>query len=436
MANGFLENLFQGQPQTVFDKYAQTANDLNSLRKQRIANALGQIQLNYAPQMAQQEADTGAAKTSIAQNQAAYAPKMSAAQLSGINLLNQGRQLQNAMSSEQFKYLPQQLQQGIAMKAAQIEQIKQNMMLAPQKLAQQQSRFGASYNLSKILGTMSPAAKAAFIASHPDAMNQVFGGALNQAANAVGAPQNQQSQFPGVPSSPMQNMPGMGGMNSPPPMMGSEQNSQMQPQAQQQFPFATASQIAANKSSVTNATTKRLESSLEIEKILNDPKYDALAQSAAKYAGIGGKIQGGLQAWQKNNPKDYENALQFRNQFTSMVTNLGRQLEGLGVQEGTRNELTGNLTKAFDQYSSNPERAMDQYNRFKDQMTDLSRAASMAAQPIYPGAREKAAGINMDRQSNPTQLVRMVGDDGKTYRIPSDKVDDAIKSYKMKLAGQ
>src|SRR5580698_9680843 len=193
MANGFLENLFQGEPQTVFDKYAQTANALDTLRKQRIANALSQIQLNAAPTLTQQAIDTGAAKTSIAQNQAAYAPQMSAATLSGINLENQGRQLQNAMSSEKFKFLPQQLQQGIALKAAQIEQIKQNMALAPQKLAQQQSRFGASYNLSKILGTMSPSAKAAYIASHPDEMNQVFGGALNQAANAVGAPQNTQA---------------------------------------------------------------------------------------------------------------------------------------------------------------------------------------------------------------------------------------------------
>lgn len=418
MANGFLENLFSGQPQTIFDKYASTASDLNSLRKQRIANALGQIKLNYAPQMAQQAADMGNADVSIEQNKAKYAPQMSSATLAGINLENQGRQLRNAMSSEQFKYLPQQLQQGIALKAAQIEQIKQNMALAPQKLAQQQSRFGASYNLSKILGTMSPAAKAAFIASHPDQMNQVFGGALNQASNSVGAPQN-----PQINPAPSQ------GMNASPPMMPGQQNSQMSQSSPQSFPFATASQIAANKSSVTNATTKRLESSLEIEKILNDPKYDALAQSAAKYAGIGGKIQGGLQAWQRNNPKDYENALQFRNQFTSMITNLARQLEGLGVQEGTRNELTGNLTKSFDQMSSNPERAMDQYNRFKDQMTDLARAASVAAQPVYPGARERAAGINMDKPRDPNEMVRIVSADGKKRgSVPLSELIDATNN--------
>ncbi len=137
MANGFLENLFSGQPTNVFDSYASTANSLNTLRKQKIANALNQIKLNYAPQMAKQAADQGAADVTIEQNKANYAPRMSAATLAGLNLTNQGKaidnryapvikqleinskQIANAMDSQKFKDLPAQDKADLAFKQAQ-----------------------------------------------------------------------------------------------------------------------------------------------------------------------------------------------------------------------------------------------------------------------------------------------------------------------------
>lgn len=452
----FWSTIFGGQPTSVFDTYASTANSLNTLRKQKIANALNQIKLNYAPQMAQQAADTGAADTSIEQNKAKYAPGMSAAALTNaqntahfapiLSRLNvQQKQIENAMSSTKFQEQPQMFQQQMAFKAAQIENIKNNIKVSAQKANTQQGHLGAAFNFRQMLNSLSPAARAAYVASHPDQVNQILGGILGQAANAY--PSSPQPNAPAPASfgiNPIQNI---SSMNAQSPSMGAPQNSQVPtgaPQANalqattQPLPFATASQIAANKSSVTNQTTKRLESSIEIEKILSNPKYDRLAESAAKYAGVGGKIQGGIQAWQKNNPKDYENYLQFRNQFTSMITNVARQLEGLGVQEATRNEITGNLTQAFDAYSSNPARALDQYNRFKDQMTDLSHAASTAAQPIYPGAREKAAGINMEPKANNNAVAKedndtvdVISPDGREGSIPTKNLEKALsRGYK------
>lgn len=134
MANNFLQGLFQGEPQTVFDKYAQTANDLNSLRKQRIANALDQIKLQYAPQMAQQGADLGAANVSIKQNEAKYAPQMSLADLAQKHaqtiyenaetakskLMSQGIALDNITKRAEAKNAPQTVLNKLKLQQAQI----------------------------------------------------------------------------------------------------------------------------------------------------------------------------------------------------------------------------------------------------------------------------------------------------------------------------
>lgn len=123
-------NLFTQQPQTVFGAYAQTANDLDVLRSNQIKNALSQIKLNSAPQLAQEDLAQQAAKTAVLQNQANYAPQLSALTL-------QQKQIQNAMSSEKFKELPQQFQAGMAIKNAQLEILKQRLQGGMQQPANQ-----------------------------------------------------------------------------------------------------------------------------------------------------------------------------------------------------------------------------------------------------------------------------------------------------------
>lgn len=394
--------LFTEQPKTVLDAYAQSSDALNTARQNQIKTALDKINLNAAPTLMQQTIDQGAANTSIKQNQAQYAPLLS-------KLDVQQKQILNAMSSEQFKQMPQEFQANMAFKAQQIAELKQKMQLAPLQMQQQQGRFGAPYQLQRILSTLPPAAKAAFIAANPGVMNQILGNSLNNAANS---------------SQPQQNP-----MMSNPNMQQNNQSSMPQSPQQNagQLPFAVASQIAANKGSVNAQTSRRLDSAIEIEKILNNPDNDALAASAAKYAGIAGKIKGGLQAWSSSNPKDYENYLQFKNQFASMIANIMRQVEGLGVQESTREEIRGNILQAFDSMSSNPARALDQYNRLKAQMTQLTSAASTAAQPIYPGVREKQAGIDLSKPED-NQMVDIISPDGREGSIPTSKLEGALKN--------
>lgn len=435
--NIFSSGLFAA-PQTVLGAYTQSSDALNAMRQNQMKSALSQIQLNAAPTLMQQAEDQGAAKTTTMQNTANFAPLLS-------QLDVQQKQIANAMNNAKFQEMPQEFQAGMALKGAQLNYLKQKISTA--QTAQSQpggGRFGAAYQFKNFINSLTPAARASYIGAHPEQVNQILGGLLNNAGSSFGTATAQ-----GMPSvtgtqqsnNPLSNMIGslMQGQNqnAAPPAMITNPNLQQniapvisQQQGQQsgaQLPFAVASQIAANKGSVTSPTTKRLESAIEIEKILGNPANDELAANAAKYAGIAGKFQGGLQAWSKQNPKDYEDYLQFKNQYTSMIANIMRQVEGLGVQESTREEIRGNILKEFDSVSGNPERALDQYNRLKAQMTQLAGAASTAAQPIYPGVRERQAGINFSPKQS-SQMVKMISPSGKMYNVPQGTLKEAASN--------
>ncbi len=154
-----------------------------------------------------------------------------------------------------------------------------------------------------------------------------------------------------------------------------------------------------------------------MEKFLQDPKVDLYASAAAKYAGIAGKGKAALEMWKKNNPDDYEKNIFFRNQFKSVLTNLNKNLEGLGVQVSQREELTNNIMQAFDQYSSNPERAWDQWQKTKGIFHDIATANSAAAQPLHPGVREKLAGLSYDDNQDLNRMVD-IKVNGKRASIP------------------
>lgn len=432
--------LFAKPPQSVFDVYTKTAQGLADVRKQRLANALSQIKLNYAPQMAQQAADLGKANVAIKQSDAQYEPSMNAADLMIKHLTAQGDQLTNAMNSVKFKYLPQQQQAEIAFKNAQIEKIKSDIKYAPMKLAQQQSHFGNAYKLNRMLNGMDKASKAAWIASHADQYSQmmndlVAGPAIPGMQPAPTAPNPQNTPTPNQAPANSVNMNPMGDMsdlNQTPPQDSGQGNPQMPPPdiaapqnnappiAQAPSPdsappsFQFTSQIAANKNSVSAPIYKRFENGLEFEKFLNDKHYDRIAANAALYAGALGKGKAALDAIMRSNPQSYEDYLEFHNSFASTAANYNKVMEGLGVQESQRSEILGNITKAFDSNTGNPERAIDQYNRWKNTMRNVVKSASQIAQPAYPGLLEKHYGINLNESSNVSLPKAMAINNQKT----------------------
>jgi len=436
MANGFLENIFNNAPpQNIFDTYANTRNTLDTLRKNKIANALSQIKLNYAPQMAQQAADTGVADLSIEQNKAKYEPILNA-------LSVHQKQIQNAMSDERYKFLPQQLQQGIALKAQQIAELKQKILLAPQQLANktqstqnqtQKTQWYTSpeYNLPKQVGMQKGGAKSVFLANNQADVNNLTTNTLHAALknSQQGTPSNASNAMPPMGAgiipqgAPFPNIPQQPQDESAPtaPMQTPQQGAVQKSIEQQQF----ANQMAANKANVSAYSTKRLDNSIEMEKFLQDPEVDADMASLAKYAGIIGKGKAFVQSWKKDNPEDFERYLTAKNQLKSTFVNLQKNLEGLSVHVSQRQELIDNLMKGFESPSSNPERAWDQWQRTKQILHNVAKSNSVAAQPSFPGVREKAAGLNYDDKENLDKMVD-IKVNGRRASIPLKNLHAAL----------
>lgn len=441
MWNGL--GLFATPPSNVISDALGTMKTVNALRDQNITNALNKIKLQYAPQMAQQAADIGNADVSIEQNKAKYAPQMSAATLSGLNLLNQGRQLNNAMASESFKYLPQQLQQGIALKAAQIEQIKQNMILAPQKLANQTQKTqwytSPQYNLPKQVALQHGAAKNAFLANNQAGINDLTLNTLN-AARGAQALQNGINS-PSAPSgSGIMPMGASINSGSPPTAITPQTPSQSPEQQASINQQQLANQIDANKHSVSPQTYRRAESSAELEKLFQDPEQSRMVKNAAYYTGIQGKARLVHDAIFSPNSQRYNDYLTFHNQLPTQLANVTRFMDGMGVQLQTRNELLGNYTKAFNSTLGTPEQAMQQWDNMRHVVRNTAKASLKLAQPEYPGTLEKVNGIDLDSPITPLsksgsdELVRMISPSGKIYRVPQSEVDEAMKpgnGYKL-----
>ena len=121
--------LFTKQPTDVFDVANDTMSSLNKLRDQRIVNALNQIKLNYAPQMARQAADKGAADVSIEQTKAKYQPQLSQADISRLQagafaerMRGQGEYLDNITKKAEAEGAPAKVLADLNYKKAQTQE--------------------------------------------------------------------------------------------------------------------------------------------------------------------------------------------------------------------------------------------------------------------------------------------------------------------------
>lgn len=439
---GFWGAIFGGQPATVLDYYNKDAQNLAATRLANIKNALGQIQLNYAPQMAQQAADKGAADVSIEQNKAKYAPLMS--QLDAAQ-----KQIANNMSSLKFQEQPALFQADQTLKYAQINKIKNAIQNAPQR-----DKTAALNAAARVLNLQKGPAANVFNATHQDLINNLSTSALGNALNitnpqqtppggaqqggptgtqqpisspGIAAPQPIQPISPFISKPPMaQGMAPSGAPSSPtfssgtppsamanaaatvsagnamlPDIPKDQISAQYNPVQLQQM----ANQVKANMGGVSPKMTAKLDNVVAIDKFVQSPAIQMLAESAKDYSGIKGKGQAFLDRWTGNNSIKFENNLEFRNSFTSDLVNLQRNLEALSIQPSQRKELITNIRGAFDDWSTNPERAIDQFNRAMAQLKDISGGVSVAGQPFFPGTRERLAGLPPPSTNNLANYV-------------------------------
>jgi hypothetical protein len=119
--------LFATKPPNVINDAMDTMKTLEALRAQKVTDALNKIKLQYAPQMAKQGADLGAANVSIKQNEAKYAPQMSMADLAYKHAetvrsyaASKGEELDNVIRRAKANHADESVQNDLQIQRAQL----------------------------------------------------------------------------------------------------------------------------------------------------------------------------------------------------------------------------------------------------------------------------------------------------------------------------
>lgn len=321
----------------------------------------------------------------------------------------QGQALANALTQLKLNLAPQTLQADLAYKQAQTpylqantERLKQETQFLPldtlikaQQSAQQGSRFGGAYQLSKALQTMSPAARQLWIAQHQAEYNQMLNdlGDKNSANNFI-TPNVLQTYFPQL-------------SNSNNPQSGAGQRALFSTSTPEEIQKTQlANQISANNALTTAATRRQYEGALQIEGIFNDPSFQTQAQNAALYAGAAGKGKAALSAISQSNPKAYEDYLAFQYQTLPLIESRIKTLDQMGASNAQRQLLENMLGKTANALTSNPKQFIIQLNELGKTLNLVARSVQGSASPLVP--------MNRVKDFNPiAEATKTVN--GKTY---------------------
>lgn len=319
------------------------------------------------------------------------------------------QQLANALSQIQLQFAPQKMQTSLAYQSAQIpylqaqtEKTKQATQLAPldalikaQQAAQVGSRFGGAYQMARALQAMAPAARQIWIAQNQDQYNQMLVDLGNQTNNSFITPEIVKRYVPKVNSS--QQNAALGQALSP-------RFSQQTPDNIRQTQLAN--QLSANNALTTPATRRQYEGGIQVEGIFNDPVFQSQAQNAAVYAGATGKGKAALAALSQTNPKAYEDYIAFKRQTLPLIESRIKTLDQMGATDTQRKILENMLDKTADALTSNPQQFIMQLNQLGNTLNLVARSVQSSASPLTPMNRIKA----FNPISESTKVIN-----GKTY---------------------
>lgn len=304
------------------------------------------------------------------------------------------QQLANALSQIQLQFAPQKMQTSLAYQSAQIpylqaqtEKTKQATLLAPldalikaQQAAQVGSRFGGAYQMARALQAMAPAARQIWIAQNQDQYNQMLVDLGNQTNNNFITPELLKRYLPGMDRRESQNV-----------VLGKA----LSPRFSQQTPdnirqTQLANQLSANNSLTTPATRRQYEGGIQVEGIFNDPVFQSQAQNAAVYAGATGKGKAALAALSQTNPKAYEDYIAFKRQTLPLIESRIKTLDQMGATDTQRKILENMLDKTADALTSNPQQFIMQLNQLGNTLNLVARSVQSSASPLTPMNRIKA----------------------------------------------
>lgn len=350
----------------IIGQAAQTRQTQQSTEQTRLANAMVQAQLPYAGQMAQ---------ANLAYTQA-QAPNLQAQ----TQRMQQMTPLEAQQLQLQNKYYPAQ------------------QYLNALQTSQVGNRFGQSYQLSKALSSMHPAAREEWIGQNQEQYAQMLNDLANQNQGGTSInPQLMKQYFPEFMGQPSQGMPPQQNIpiSNQPPMSQQPENvtptNAIPPLVNGKFKPSTPEQVAvlkkanemgANNALTTAATKRQMEGAIQVQSMVNDPALHNRVVNASQYAGALRKGGAVVDALSQTNPRAYMDYLQLKNYDMVLLENRIKTLDQMGGTDKQREELKGFYKKTMDSLTSNPSQFITQFNNLRESLDNVARGVQKSASPL------------------------------------------------------
>lgn len=340
------------------------------MHAQNEQNKMNALKLQQMPQMLKARQALLNAQLQGAQQTDQFAPQMNSARL-------QNMQQQNQMQKIKMQYLPQMQQQSL------------------KNMQNNTSRFGAAYSFNKMLQSLPPAARAAFIREHPIEFNN----ALNAYGQSFAPQQGQPTTSQGL--SPTVNR---------------------------------ALELSANKDLTTGKTRTQQEGGAQVSNLVKSPQFQAGMNATAQYAGALGKGQAALDALNQNNPKAYTQYLNFKNVTIPLLANRIKTLDGMGTTDSQRKELSNMFNYMRNSLTTNPNRFKESMQQLLNTMQAVEGSVNASANPLYNVSRSNPN--NTPKQAPSLQVssngkVLVINAQGQRGYIPASQLQNALsQGYK------
>lgn len=419
------------------------------LENERIANALKQNELNFAPKRSQAEIGEMDARAFEQRGRGTNyfeEAKVHPSQIRLNDAYASEAPYRNALTAAQTKYLPEKYTN---------ERIRQQYL---------ERRFNDSSQLLQFVKSLPDAARSQWINDNKEQYDWLMQNqgnlAINYSKNRLNeagvVPVNQEqpqgnnalSQPIGEENIPKNSLNTVGASNIPPSNVITQPQSQTV--AKQEVEKATSTpqfkalppeeqekqkltfQRIANNKQVSQPGRFRAESATTMEKFLydNQEKYVPRIENAVKYAGVIGKGKKAIDAMKAESPKAYLDYKWFKSDFTTTMANSVKQMEKLTGDQKQREELRDFFDKAVETMDVDPKGAVKLINMTINTMQDIASATINDAEPSYKGVYLKQAGIpeGFSKSEYIPTTVSVRRPDGTEGTIPADNLDKALKA--------
>lgn len=346
-----------------------------------------------------------------AQIQNQYLPQTLEEQLQSTLLKNRAQAIKNQYQPDLLNTQTQLMQAQIPFTKARTAQTHESTKLLPlataikaQAAMNSTTRFGAAYKLNRALQSMPQAARATWIAQHPDQYNQMLSILGNKVLNPQMPTALQyllKQQFPKSygeePQSGQQ-------LNIQKPNIQNQSNA-FSFTPEQTAQLQKANMLAANKDLTTGTTRIRYEGAIAASHLLNSPEVNHAFNVLARYSGYQGKTAAQLQRLM--NPDQWAEYSSARDQLAGILSGSIKAIESMPTSnEGLRN-AKGYFEQAQSALKTNPAAAMKYFNLGRQLLDAEAKSLQTTATPLFNVNRlPKSKPFHLNNEKNNSQYSK------------------------------